>query len=113
MFGVRCRGCLEVIGTEDLVMRASQEAIFHVQCFACCVCGQLLQKGDQLSVVDSSVYCQVHSDIFLQRQNKFFNPHQHLGFCDWFAMCEANFSFLSSNHQNSSLYIYIFIKYIN
>ncbi|KAH0553069.1 hypothetical protein KQX54_000193, partial [Cotesia glomerata] len=44
IFGVKCARCLEKISCSDLVMRAAG-LVFHVECFACCVCGQPLPRG--------------------------------------------------------------------
>ncbi|XP_015586197.1 LIM homeobox transcription factor 1-beta [Cephus cinctus] len=44
IFGVKCARCMEKISCSDLVMRAAG-LIFHVECFACCMCGQMLPRG--------------------------------------------------------------------
>uniref|UniRef100_A0A915PHM6 Uncharacterized protein n=1 Tax=Setaria digitata TaxID=48799 RepID=A0A915PHM6_9BILA len=41
-YGKRCERCAAVLCDEDIVMRAN-EAIFHLQCFTCCVCSVSLR----------------------------------------------------------------------
>jgi len=45
IFGVKCARCLEKVSTSDLVMRPVSGLVFHVECFACCMCGQPLPRG--------------------------------------------------------------------
>lgn len=44
IFGVKCARCLEKISFSELVMRVAG-LVFHVECFACCMCGQPLPRG--------------------------------------------------------------------
>lgn len=44
IFGVKCARCIEKISCSDLVMRVAG-LVFHVECFACCMCGQPLPRG--------------------------------------------------------------------
>lgn len=44
IFGVKCGRCMEKIRCSDLVMRVAG-LFFHVECFACCMCGQTLPRG--------------------------------------------------------------------
>lgn len=41
---VKCARCLEKINCSELVMRVAN-LVFHVECFACCMCGQTLPPG--------------------------------------------------------------------
>ncbi|BES98580.1 LIM domain [Nesidiocoris tenuis] len=56
LYGRKCLGCGEAIETNELVMRAS-EAVFHIRCFLCVVCGVRLQKGDQFVVKQGQLFC--------------------------------------------------------
>uniref|UniRef100_A0A146LC18 LIM homeobox transcription factor 1-beta n=1 Tax=Lygus hesperus TaxID=30085 RepID=A0A146LC18_LYGHE len=56
MYGRKCLGCGEAVSTNELVMRAS-EAVFHIRCFLCVVCGVRLQKGDQFVVKQGQLFC--------------------------------------------------------
>lgn len=44
IFGIKCARCLEKISCSDLVLRVAG-LVFHVECFACCMCGQTLPRG--------------------------------------------------------------------
>uniref|UniRef100_A0A673K1E6 LIM homeobox transcription factor 1-alpha-like n=1 Tax=Sinocyclocheilus rhinocerous TaxID=307959 RepID=A0A673K1E6_9TELE len=56
LFLVRCKGCAEVISPAELVMHAGT-AVFHLQCFCCCVCSCRLQKGDCCVLTGDSLFC--------------------------------------------------------
>ena len=58
LYGVRCRGCMEPIPSNELVMRATG-GVYHVRCFVCVVCGQQLHKGDQFVASDSQIFCRL------------------------------------------------------
>jgi LIM homeobox transcription factor 1 len=45
IFGVKCARCMVKISCSDLVMRPVSGLVFHVECFACCMCGQPLPRG--------------------------------------------------------------------
>ncbi|XP_052864047.1 LIM/homeobox protein Lhx2-like [Anopheles cruzii] len=55
----RCARCRNGISASDLVMRA-KDLIFHVNCFSCLVCGQLLRGGDTAGIRDGRVFCGEH-----------------------------------------------------
>ncbi|KAL2740897.1 LIM homeobox transcription factor 1-beta-like isoform X1 [Vespula maculifrons] len=44
IFSVKCARCMERISCSEMVMRVAG-LIFHMECFACCMCGQPLQRG--------------------------------------------------------------------
>lgn len=44
IYGVKCARCMEKISCSDFVLRPAG-LIFHVECFACCMCGQTLPRG--------------------------------------------------------------------
>ncbi|EAA14879.4 AGAP008979-PA, partial [Anopheles gambiae str. PEST] len=52
----RCARCGNGISASDLVMRA-KDLIFHVNCFSCLICGQLLRGGDTAGIRDGRVFC--------------------------------------------------------
>uniref|UniRef100_A0A336MYA1 CSON002957 protein n=1 Tax=Culicoides sonorensis TaxID=179676 RepID=A0A336MYA1_CULSO len=52
-----CFSCGEKISSDEFVMRASVENIFHLKCFVCVVCGVRLQKGDQYVIKQSQLFC--------------------------------------------------------
>nr|XP_055042025.1 LIM homeobox transcription factor 1-alpha [Misgurnus anguillicaudatus]XP_055042026.1 LIM homeobox transcription factor 1-alpha [Misgurnus anguillicaudatus] len=56
LFLVRCKGCAEVISPDELVMRAGT-AVFHLQCFCCCLCACRLQKGDRCVFTGDRLLC--------------------------------------------------------
>ncbi|XP_075229749.1 uncharacterized protein LOC142329227 [Lycorma delicatula] len=56
LYGKKCLGCAEPVSAEELVMR-TQEAVFHLRCFLCVVCGGRLQKGDQFVVKQGQLFC--------------------------------------------------------
>ncbi|GLH07749.1 Protein apterous [Gryllus bimaculatus] len=55
-FGAKCSRCGDRVLAQELVMRA-QGLVFHLQCFACVVCCQPLQKGDQFVVHAGQLFC--------------------------------------------------------
>ncbi|KAI5734353.1 hypothetical protein M8J77_005413 [Diaphorina citri] len=60
IFGMkRCFRCQATISSTELVMRA-QEYVFHVACFSCITCSNILKKGDHFGMRDGLVYCRSH-----------------------------------------------------
>jgi len=55
---VQCAGCCRVISPRDLVRRAPGDVVYHVDCFACVVCGRQLGTGDPLyALSDGRLVC--------------------------------------------------------
>lgn len=52
----RCSKCLASISSSELVMRA-RHLVYHIQCFSCAICNQVLNKGDQFGIRSSAVFC--------------------------------------------------------
>jgi len=48
---VKCAGCCRAISPRELVRRAPDDVVYHVDCFACVVCGRQLGTGDPLYVL--------------------------------------------------------------
>jgi LIM homeobox transcription factor 1 len=46
------------ISPNELVMRA-QGFVYHLQCFICIECGQLLQRGDHFVIRDAQLFCRL------------------------------------------------------
>ncbi|KAF4517802.1 hypothetical protein B566_EDAN003007 [Ephemera danica] len=69
IFGVKCSRCGERILPHELVMRA-QALVFHLRCFACTVCCQQLQKGDQFVLRAGQLFCRAdfEKEMFLMQQ---------------------------------------------
>ncbi|XP_012269061.1 LIM homeobox transcription factor 1-beta isoform X1 [Athalia rosae] len=56
IFAVKCGRCMEKIRCSDLVMRVPG-FFFHVECFACCMCGQNLPRGAQFILRQGQPIC--------------------------------------------------------
>lgn len=72
----RCSKCLASINSSELVMRA-RHLVFHVHCFSCAVCNQLLNKGDQFGIRSSAVYCRWVCRDALTSKNLYLFKFQH------------------------------------
>ncbi|XP_065082612.1 LIM/homeobox protein Lhx9-like [Ochlerotatus camptorhynchus] len=57
----RCARCGSGISASELVMRA-KDLIFHVNCFSCAICGQVLRGGDTAGIRDGRIFCGEHYD---------------------------------------------------
>ncbi|XP_076060025.1 LIM homeobox transcription factor 1-beta-like isoform X2 [Oratosquilla oratoria] len=70
LFSVKCAGCGDRLLPHELVMRA-QSLVFHLHCFACVVCCQVLQKGDQYVLRGHQVFCRAdyEKEMFLLQQH--------------------------------------------
>lgn len=66
IFGVKCARCMEKISCSDLVMRVAG-LVFHVECFACCMCGQNLPRGAHYILRQGQPICRrdYEHDLFL------------------------------------------------
>ncbi|GFO39855.1 LIM homeobox transcription factor 1-alpha-like [Plakobranchus ocellatus] len=58
LYATKCQACLQAVSPSELVMRASG-AVYHLGCFACVVCGQRLQKGDEFVIRDGQLFCRL------------------------------------------------------
>ncbi|OZC05006.1 LIM domain protein [Onchocerca flexuosa] len=59
-YGKHCERCATVLCNEDIVMRAN-EAIFHLECFTCCVCSAPLRPSELFTMgCNGTLYCHVH-----------------------------------------------------
>ncbi|XP_033323101.1 LIM homeobox transcription factor 1 alpha isoform X1 [Megalopta genalis] len=56
IFSVKCARCMEKISCSDFVLKAPG-LVFHVECFACCVCGQPLPPGTQYFLRQGQPIC--------------------------------------------------------
>ncbi|XP_011312395.1 LIM/homeobox protein LMX-1.2 isoform X2 [Fopius arisanus] len=56
IYGVKCGRCMEKISCSDFVLRTAS-SIFHVECFACCMCGQTLPRGAHYVVRQGQPIC--------------------------------------------------------
>ena len=52
-FGARCGACSQAIDPSEMVRR-TRNRVFHLQCFACCVCHRALATGDELYMADEN-----------------------------------------------------------
>lgn len=70
IYQVRCANCGERILPHELVMKA-QSQTYHLQCFICVACCQLLQKGDQFVVRHGQLLCRAdyEKELFLLQQS--------------------------------------------
>lgn len=70
LFSVKCAGCGDRLLPHELVMRA-QSLVFHLHCFACVVCCQVLQKGDQYVLRGHQLFCRAdyEKEMFLLQQH--------------------------------------------
>ncbi len=50
-FGPKCGACNSFIPPSDVVRRA-QEHVYHMECFACIICGRKLDTGDEFYLME-------------------------------------------------------------
>nr|CAH7745481.1 unnamed protein product [Callosobruchus chinensis] len=69
IFGIKCSRCGDRLLPHELVMRAQQH-VYHLQCFACVVCRQPLQKGEQFVLRAGQLFCRpdFEKEMFLLQQ---------------------------------------------
>jgi len=59
--GYNCQKCHQPISTNDLIMRVSDDCLYHVGCFSCSLCNQLLKTGDDYGLNgNNSLLCRLH-----------------------------------------------------
>ncbi|XP_069121888.1 LIM/homeobox protein LMX-1.2-like isoform X2 [Argopecten irradians] len=61
LFRGRCNGCGYNISSEELVMKALG-SVYHLHCFRCIECQQILQRGDQFVIKDGQLFCRFDFD---------------------------------------------------
>ena len=58
-FGPKCGSCNGSIPPSDIVRRA-QDNVYHMECFACIICGRKLDTGDEFYLMeDKKLLCKV------------------------------------------------------
>ncbi len=57
-----CRKCLKQISPNDYVINISKQAscLYHLNCFSCSDCSQLLSPGSPYGIYNEHVYCTQH-----------------------------------------------------
>lgn len=58
----QCSKCQSMISANELVMRADEKYIYHIDCFTCCLCNVLLKPGDDYGLHGSFLFCRLHSE---------------------------------------------------
>ncbi|CAF1035235.1 unnamed protein product [Adineta ricciae] len=56
----QCSKCQLVISANELVMRADDKYIYHIDCFTCCLCNVVLKPGDDYGLHGSFLFCRLH-----------------------------------------------------
>nr|XP_029715021.1 LIM/homeobox protein Lhx9-like [Aedes albopictus] len=74
----RCARCGSGISASELVMRA-KDLIFHVNCFSCAICGQLLRGGDTAGIRDGRIFCGEHYDTDVLSEPETISPQFYPG----------------------------------
>jgi LIM homeobox protein 2/9 len=59
-FPSQCSKCQIIISANELVMRADEKYIYHIDCFTCCLCNVALKPGDDYGLHGSLLFCRLH-----------------------------------------------------
>lgn len=60
MYLPQCSKCQTIISANELVMRADDKYLYHLDCFTCCLCNVLLKPGDDYGLHGSLLFCRLH-----------------------------------------------------
>uniref|UniRef100_A0A915EQE4 Uncharacterized protein n=1 Tax=Ditylenchus dipsaci TaxID=166011 RepID=A0A915EQE4_9BILA len=62
-----CERCCHAIGVGEIVMHATRDKVFHLNCFNCALCAQALRPGDTyfLGAQPGAIFCQSHYDMMI------------------------------------------------
>lgn len=60
MYLPQCSKCQTIISANELVMRADEKYLYHLDCFTCCLCNVLLKPGDDYGLHGSLLFCRLH-----------------------------------------------------
>lgn len=60
MYPPQCSKCQTMISANELVMRADEKYIYHIDCFTCCLCNVVLKPGDDYGLHGSLLFCRLH-----------------------------------------------------
>jgi LIM homeobox protein 2/9 len=60
MYLPQCSKCQTIISANELVMRADDKYIYHIDCFTCCLCNVVLKPGDDYGLHGSLLFCRLH-----------------------------------------------------
>ncbi|XP_055596752.1 LIM/homeobox protein Lhx9-like [Uranotaenia lowii] len=74
----RCARCGSGISASELVMRA-KDLIFHVNCFSCTICGQILRGGDTAGLRDGRILCCEHYETDVLSEPETLSPQFYPG----------------------------------
>ncbi|KAK4473081.1 hypothetical protein MN116_004271 [Schistosoma mekongi] len=95
LYAIKCANCRQPMRSHELFMRArhstsvrnppdvtlmssSQELIFHVSCFTCCICQQPIAAGEAYVIDPISCRPICHSDFLTKRQQNQQSPLSHV-----------------------------------
>ena len=68
-FGPKCGSCNGSIPPSDIVRRA-QDNVYHMECFACIICGRKLDTGDEFYLMeDKKLLCKVDYEASKSKGN--------------------------------------------
>jgi hypothetical protein len=63
LFIQKCTNCKEPFSKNDFVMRASNNHIYHVDCFRCSICSKHLEPGAEFCVRDEGLVCKLDNEM--------------------------------------------------
>lgn len=78
IFGIRCSRCKMFVQPNESIMKTSGQ-LFHLQCFRCSVCDDVLNKGDPYMYRDGLLLCHAdfQHDLQQQQQQNMTSHHHH------------------------------------
>ncbi|CAF4050187.1 unnamed protein product, partial [Didymodactylos carnosus] len=78
LHGVHCHRCQQVIQLDEIVMKA-MDKMFHLRCFSCFQCNDILNKGDQYAIDrDGHLLCRQDFEQNLLIMNSSQPPHHYI-----------------------------------
>ena len=68
----KCARCEASISANELVMKARNH-VYHIHCFTCFSCNNLLNTGEHFGMKDSMIYCKIHYEMILHQEECMLN----------------------------------------
>ena len=79
-FGPKCGSCGSHIPPSDIVRRA-QENVYHMDCFACIICGRKLDTGDEFYLMDDKkLLCKFDYETSKSKGKQWFHETPNIDF---------------------------------
>lgn len=99
----QCSRCREGITANELVMKA-RHLVFHLGCFTCSSCNNVLTTGDHFGISGDTVFCRQHYQLALRTDLRVadMSPTDMSPVSNTSPIADMSLGYVSGSHQNAA-----------